>query len=86
MSKNRRRSAQDIHFTLEPSCISGNDVLTVEQLDQELSRHDQLLFADISFEIKRGEHVAIIGNNGTGKTTIAENLQPSDLTREDGSF
>lgn len=52
---------------LEPDIVSGNDVLSVENLEKS---YNTLLFKNISFEIKRGEHVAIIGDNGTGKTTI----------------
>ena len=58
-----------MHITLEPSVISGNDVLSVREPVQELSTA-MTLFTDLNFEIKRGERVAIIGNNGTGKTTI----------------
>ncbi len=54
-------------ITLEPDIISGNDVLSVEGLEKS---YNTLLFKNINFEIKRGEHVAIIGDNGTGKTTI----------------
>lgn len=58
----------DIKIVLEPNVLSGNDVLTVEGLAKSYpARH---LFSNLDFEIKRGERVALIGNNGTGKTTI----------------
>ncbi len=58
----------DMHISLEPKYVSGNDVLSVENLSKSF---DSLrLFEDIGFTLKRGEHVAVIGNNGTGKTTI----------------
>ncbi len=58
----------DIHITLEPRCASGNDVLHAENLSKSFG--DLRLFQNIGFDIKKGEHVAIIGDNGTGKTTI----------------
>ncbi len=58
----------DIHMTFVPRCISGNDVLHIEGLSKAFG--NQLLFNDLAMDIKRGEHVAIIGDNGTGKTTI----------------
>ncbi len=57
-----------MHFKLEPHKVSGNDVLAVERLAKGFDGKE--LFSDISFEIKRGEKLALIGNNGTGKTTI----------------
>ena len=53
----------DMRIRLEPRMLSGHDVLHVEALSKAL-------FSDISFDIKRGERVALIGNNGTGKTTM----------------
>lgn len=57
-----------MNITLEPNIVSGNDVLTVKGLTKSFDGNT--LFSDIGFEIKRGERVALIGNNGTGKTTI----------------
>ena len=64
---------------LEPDVVSGNDVLTVTDLSKSFDT--QTLFTHGSFEIKRGERVAVIGNNGTGKTTllkIINGLIPAD--------
>lgn len=53
---------------LEPQVVSGNDVMTVTDLSK--SYGSLRLFEHADFEIKRGERVAVIGNNGTGKTTL----------------
>ena len=69
----------EIHLTLEPSRVSGNDVLAVEHLSKAFP--GQMLFSDVNFEIKRGEHIAVIGDNGTGKTTllkILNQVSPAD--------
>ena len=57
-----------MNIQLEPSVVSGNDVLTVTDLTKSFDGNT--LFNNINFDIKRGERVALIGNNGTGKTTI----------------
>lgn len=61
-----------MHFMLEPSVVSGNDVLTVKDLSKAFG--SQILFTHIHFDIKRSEKIAIIGGNGTGKTTILKIL------------
>ena len=58
----------EMKIRLEPRITSGNDVLTVTGLKKAFGDH--LLLEDLDFEIKRGERVALIGANGTGKTTI----------------
>ncbi|WP_302417408.1 ribosomal protection-like ABC-F family protein [Blautia marasmi] len=64
---------------LKPRMESGTDVLTVEHLTKSFPSLP--LFSDLNFSVKRGERVAIIGNNGTGKTTILKilnELVPAD--------
>ena len=58
----------EMHIVLEPSVLSGDDVLTIRGLSKSFA--DNTLFTDLDMDIKRGEHVALIGGNGTGKTTI----------------
>lgn len=73
----------DIHLALEPSCVSGNDVLSVEHLSKSFPT--QTLFNDISFDVKRGEHIAVIGDNGTGKTTLLKILNQV-IPADSGTF
>ncbi|MCI9024742.1 MAG: ABC-F family ATP-binding cassette domain-containing protein [Dorea sp.] len=73
----------EIHLTLEPSRVSGNDVLAVEHLSKAFP--GQMLFSDVNFEIKRGEHIAVIGDNGTGKTTLLKILNQV-IPADSGTF
>ena len=76
-------SVREIHFTLEPAVMSGNDVLSVEGLSKSFD--SQVLFENVSFDIRRGEHVAVIGDNGTGKTTLLKILNQV-IKADAGSF
>ena len=58
----------DMHLTFTPCIKSGREVLSVEDLAK--SYGTKQLFSGLSFRIRRGEHVALIGDNGTGKSTI----------------
>lgn len=73
----------DMKLSLSPYRPSGNDVLSVECLCKSFG--SLLLFENVSFEIKRGEHVAIIGDNGTGKTTLLKILNGL-ISADGGSF
>ncbi|MDO4632971.1 MAG: ABC-F family ATP-binding cassette domain-containing protein [Eubacteriales bacterium] len=73
----------EIHLHLEPRILSGNDVLKVEGLSKSFGPLQ--LFSDLNFEIKRGEKVAVIGNNGTGKTTLLKILNEV-IEADSGSF
>ena len=65
---------------LRPRITSGNDVLSVQDLSKSFPGHP--LFEHLTFEVKRGEHIAIIGDNGTGKTTLLKVLK--NLRKQDG--
>ncbi len=67
-----QKSTKTMHFELTPEKISGNDVLFVEGFSKAFG--DNVLFQQIDFDIKRGDRVAIIGKNGTGKTTLLKIL------------
>lgn len=60
--------SENMRLSLDILKESGKDVLTVQNLSKSFDQ--KKLFWDINFEIKRGERVAIIGDNGTGKTTL----------------
>lgn len=79
----RLEKPQEIHdemrLTLTPDVESGNDVLLVEDLSKSFD--GKTIFSNVNIDIKRGERVALIGNNGTGKTTILKiinQLLPKD--------
>lgn len=68
-----------MQITLEPRKESGNDVLSIRNLSKSFG--NLTLFSHTDIEIKRGEKVAVIGNNGTGKSTLLKiimNILPAD--------
>ncbi len=70
----------DMRITLTPSCTSGMDVMHVDNIAKSFG--NEHLFKNISFDIKRGEHVAIIGDNGTGKTTMLKIINDMETLDE----
>jgi len=69
----------EMKIRLEPNIVSGNDVLTARNLSKSFGNNH--LFSHVDIDIQRGERVAIIGNNGTGKTTllkIINEMVPAD--------
>lgn len=73
----------DMRLTLEPAIESGNDVLQTESLSKSFGSLE--LFHDLNLDVKRGEHIAIIGDNGTGKTTLLKILN-GIVHADKGSF
>ncbi|WP_294350354.1 ABC-F family ATP-binding cassette domain-containing protein [uncultured Clostridium sp.] len=62
----KEKDASKISF--ETSVKSGFDVLHLEKLSK--SYGDKHLFSNVSLDLKRGEKIALIGENGRGKTTL----------------
>ena len=73
----------EMDIRLEPNIESGNDVLTVRGLSKGFD--GVTLFRDVDFEVNKGDKVAIIGANGTGKTTLMKILNGL-LEPDTGSF
>lgn len=71
----------EMRIRLEPVCESGNDVLMAEGIAKSFG--DNTLFTDAAVDIKRGEHVALIGDNGVGKTTLLKILSRK-LSKDSG--
>ncbi|MFZ7104286.1 MAG: ABC-F family ATP-binding cassette domain-containing protein [Peptococcaceae bacterium] len=80
-------SNRQIYLGRQSSGRSGDIVLKAEKLSMAYGSRD--LFADLSFTIYQGEKVALIGKNGTGKSTILKiivnKLQPSAGQAQTGS-
>ena len=63
-----REVRDEMRLSLAPRVVSGRDVLEVESLSKRFGDH--LLFEGQSFSMQRGERMALVGANGTGKTTL----------------
>lgn len=72
-----------IRFDFTPKCISGEDVLDVCELSKSFD--GKKIFENVSFNVKRGERVFLLGDNGCGKTTLLKILM-GDLSRDEGTF
>lgn len=74
---------EKIRFDFTPKCVSGEDVLRADGVSKSFG--SKKIFKNVSFGIKRGERVFLLGDNGCGKTTLLKILM-GDLSRDDGSF
>ncbi len=77
------KKLEKIRFDFTPKCVSGEDVLEVDGLKKSFGNH--IVFENASFNVKRGERVFLLGDNGCGKTTLLKILM-GDLSRDDGTF
>lgn len=66
-------AGRGMSLSLEPETVSGKDVLVVENLSKAFSLQEPL-FTGVNFSLQRGERIAIIGDNGCGKTTILKTI------------
>lgn len=74
---------QKIRFDFTPKCVSGDDVLDIFELSKSFG--DKKIFENVSFQIKKGQRVFLLGDNGCGKTTLLKILM-QDYFPESGKF
>ncbi len=72
-----------IRFDFSPKCVSGEDVLDVFELSKSFG--DKKIFENVSFNVKKGERLFLLGDNGCGKTTLLKILM-KDYLPTGGSF
>ena len=72
-----------IRFDFTPKCVSGDDVLSVSNLKKSFG--NKTIFSNTSFEVKKGDRVFLLGDNGCGKTTLLKVLM-KDYAPDDGTF
>ena len=72
-----------IRFDFTPKCVSGEDVLLVSDLKKSFG--DKTIFSHANFEVKKGERVFLLGDNGCGKTTLLKVLM-KDYIPDGGTF
>ena len=77
------RIRDDMHLSFVPRIESGRDVMHVENLAKSFGSNH--LFGGVTFDVRRGEHIALIGKNGTGKTTMLKILNEM-LPADEGFF
>ena len=63
---------RSIHFSFPPAAPSGRDMLTLKDVGKRFS--DRKLFHGLSFTLRRGDKLGVIGVNGAGKTTFLKML------------
>lgn len=66
--------AKKADFSFDVAITSGRDVLSTENFSFRYKGMDEPLFSNVTFSIQRGERVALIGENGIGKTTLLKSI------------